>query len=137
PTAKHLIVPVPPAMTAGIDFEPALPPERAQLIQRAPLGAVCKVHVVYDRPFWRDEGLTGQAVADTPPCHITFDNSLPGDRRGILMGFVEAQAARDWMRLTREQRRDSVIENFTTYFGPAARQARGYLEQLWPAARWS
>src|SRR5205823_11965661 len=44
---------------------------------------------------------------------------------------------RDWMGLTREQRRDSVIENFTTYFGPAARQARGYLEQLWPAARWS
>jgi monoamine oxidase len=58
------------------------------------MGTVMKVHAVYPEPFWRAAGLTGQAVADTPPAQATFDNTPPSGKPGILMAFVEAEAAR-------------------------------------------
>jgi hypothetical protein len=49
---------------------------RAQLTQRFPSGSYAKVEVVYDTPFWRDSGLTGQAFGDQP-VGATFDQSPP------------------------------------------------------------
>ncbi len=63
--AKQVIVTGPPALTATIDYEPALPAERAQLTQRFPQGTVIKCEAFYDHPFWRDDGLAGQATSDT------------------------------------------------------------------------
>ena len=55
-----------------------------------PMGTVMKVHATYSEPFWRAAGLTGQAVADTAPAQVTFDNTPPSGSPGILMAFVEA-----------------------------------------------
>ena len=66
-TAKQVIVAMPPALTARIDYEPLLPVLRDQLTQRAPMGTYAKVDVVYDEPFWREEGLTGQTVSLNGP----------------------------------------------------------------------
>ena len=33
-----------------------------------------KLQAVYERPFWRTDGLSGQAVSDTGPVPIVFDN---------------------------------------------------------------
>ena len=54
-----------------------LPGPRAQLLQRFPMGSVVKCMAVYPEPFWREEGLTGQATSDTGPVKITFDNTPP------------------------------------------------------------
>ena len=66
-TAQQVIVAMPPALTARIDYEPLLPVLRDQLTQRAPMGTYAKVDVVYDKPFWREEGLTGQTVSLNGP----------------------------------------------------------------------
>ena len=52
-----------PALCGRLAYMPALPGRRDQLCQRMPMGAVTKVHVLYDEPFWRAEGLNGQIVA--------------------------------------------------------------------------
>ena len=44
----------------SIRFLPDLPPNRAQLDQRVPMGTVIKCMAVYDEPFWRDDGLSGR-----------------------------------------------------------------------------
>ncbi len=31
------------------------------------MGSVMKVIAIYDKPFWRDQGYTGQVVSDTGP----------------------------------------------------------------------
>ena len=46
---------------------PGLPGRRDQLTQRMPMGSVLKCHAIYDKPFWRDDGRTGQATSDTGP----------------------------------------------------------------------
>src|SRR5215470_13079086 len=53
--ARRIIVTAPPLLAGRIEYEPALPPWRDQLTQRAPMGSVIKCQVIYDEPFWRTE----------------------------------------------------------------------------------
>jgi monoamine oxidase len=125
-----------PALTASIDFEPAFPGLRAQLIQRMPHGSLVKAEAVYDTPFWRKAGLSGQALSDTGPARTTFDNSPPDGRPGVLFGFIGGHDARQWMQLSAHARRSTVLENFVTYFGEQARQPRSYVEDNSADERW-
>jgi monoamine oxidase len=136
-SAKHVIVTGPPAITGLIRYEPGLPVRRAQLIQRYPQGSVIKVNAVYDKPFWRDHGLTGQAVSLNGPVRVTFDNSPPDGSLGVLLGFLEGQAARVYGELSASERRAAVLENFATYFGAPARNPRSYYELNWSAEVWT
>ncbi|MGZ4802791.1 MAG: flavin monoamine oxidase family protein, partial [Acidimicrobiia bacterium] len=63
-SAGHVIVAIPPVLSGRIDYDPPLPGYRDQLTQRVPAGSVIKCNVVYDTPFWRADGLTGQATGD-------------------------------------------------------------------------
>jgi monoamine oxidase len=135
--ARRAIVALAPALCGAIDFDPPLPYRRAQLHHRYPQGSIIKVQAVYDRPFWRDEGLSGQTVADTPPVQLTYDNS-PGDGSpGILMGFIAAAAAREWASRPAAERRAAVLGNLAAYFGERAAAPRRYLEMDWPAEEWT
>jgi monoamine oxidase len=126
--ASRAIVTILPALTAVIDFTPPLPGLRAQLIQRMPHGTLAKAEAVYDRPFWRDLGLSGQAVSDSGPARTTFDNSPPDGRPGVLFGFIGGHDARQWMQQSPTARKAAVLENFVTYFGERARHPRSYIE---------
>ena len=134
--ARRVIVTVPPALAAAIDSRPALPPLRAQLVQRMPAGTLIKAEARYGRPFWRDDGLSGQAVSDTGPARTTFDNSPPDGKPGLLFGFIGGHDARVWMRRSKAARRAAVLDNFATYFGERARHPTDYIEDNAAAERW-
>jgi monoamine oxidase len=40
-------------------------------------GSVIKCMAVYGRPFWREQGLSGEATSDRGPVRVVFDNSPP------------------------------------------------------------
>jgi monoamine oxidase len=130
-TAKQAIVAIPPALAARIEYEPLLPALRDQLTQRAPMGSYAKVDVVYERPFWREEGLTGQAVSINGPVRVTFDSTPVEGSPGVLLGFIGGTDARRWYALPAEQRRQAVLESFANYFGPQARNPLQYVENAW------
>jgi monoamine oxidase len=136
-SAKQVIVAVPPALTARIDYEPLLPALRDQLTQRAPMGSYAKVDVVYDRPFWREEGLTGQTVSLNGPVRVTFDSTPDEGSPGVLLGFIGGTDARTWYGLSAEQRRQAVLDNFADYFGEKARTPLEYVENAWAEERFS
>src|SRR5207245_7664187 len=115
-SAKQVIVAVPPALAARINYEPLLPVLRDQLTQRAPMGSYAKVDAVYETPFWRAEGLTGQAVSVNGPVRVTFDSTPKEGSPGVLLGFIGGTDARGWYGLSAEQRRQAVLENFANYF---------------------
>ncbi|HUA74699.1 MAG TPA: flavin monoamine oxidase family protein [Solirubrobacteraceae bacterium] len=135
--AKQVIVAVPPALTARIDYEPLLPVLRDQLTQRAPMGTYAKVDVVYDKPFWREEGLTGQTVSLNGPVTVTFDSTPVEGNPGILLGFIGGAGARSWYGLSAEARRQAVIENFVDYFGSKAANPVQYVENAWAEERFT
>ena len=89
------MIAIPPVLAGRIDYAPALPALRDQLTQRMPMGAVIKCHAVYDEPFWRRDGLTGQAGSDAGPAKVIFDNSPPDGSPGVLLAFLEGAHARE------------------------------------------
>ena len=130
-TARRAIIAIPPALAGRLRYRPALPGYRDQLTQRMPMGTVIKVHCLYDTPFWRDEGLSGQVVSDEGIIRITYDNSPENGRPGVLLTFIEGDAARTWGRRSLEERRAAVLECLARYFGEKAGRPYEYLEQNW------
>ncbi len=133
----QVIVTAPPQLAGRIEYEPALPHWRDQLTQRTPMGSVIKCQVIYAEPFWRSEGLSGQATGDLPGPQIVFDNSPPDGSPGILLAFLEGDEARQLGRESQEVRRRAVIDSLARYFGPRAGKPEGYLELDWQQERYT
>lgn len=135
--AERAIVAMAPAMTRHIHYHPALPEQRAQLIQRYPNGSVIKCEAVYPEPFWRREGLTGQAVGDADPVRVTFDNSPPDGSPGVMLGFIEGEQARKWGSRPAAERKAAVLRSFAAYFGDRMLSPTRYIEKNWTEDRWT
>lgn len=135
--ASRLVVTVPPILQNRIDFQPLLPAQRAQLIQRIPMGAVWKCYAIYPKPFWREQGLNG--LAATPDGHltVTFDNSPSDGSQGVLMGFVLGNQAKEFATLSDDDRRVSALHSFATFFGPEALKPLRYLDHSFMNEEWS
>jgi len=135
--ATRAIVAVPVPLGAAIAWTPALPYDRVGLVQRMAMGSVVKCMAVYDEPFWRADGLSGQAAALDGPVKVVYDNSPPGGRPGVLLGFFEARAAQAAMRMPVEDRRTTVLGAFARFFGPRALSPERYVDQAWGEDEWS
>ena len=137
-TAKRAIVALPPALCRRIDFHPALPHARRTLDRRMHQGYLGKVAVAYERPFWREKGLTGTAIDTGGPISATFDDSPPDGSPGIVFGFVGGDRLRAFVRLSKAARRKAVLDQLQSFFlDPAAQRPTDYLETFWPRARYS
>ncbi|WP_433237887.1 flavin monoamine oxidase family protein [Actinomadura nitritigenes] len=136
-SAKRVVVAMSPAIAGKIDFSPALPAARAQLMQRYPMGSVCKFVAVYDTPFWRADGLTGQAVSDSGAIDATFDNSPPDGSRGIMMGFMNQANIRKLDGASADEVRAAGLASFATFFGDKAESPVRTAFQRWDNETWS
>jgi len=135
--ASAVICTLPPTLAGRLEYSPALPAWRDQLTQKTPAGTVIKLYAIYDEPFWRADGLTGQAASDRGPVKVTFDNSPPSGSPGILMGFIEGGDGREWGRRPLEERRQAAIDCFVRYFGPRAANPVEYIERNWAGEEFS
>jgi monoamine oxidase len=128
---KYVIVAIPPPLASRIDYSPPLPGLRDQLTQRMAMGSVIKCMAIYETPFWRDDGLSGAAVIDEPPVHVTFDNSPPSGKPGIILGFIEAGNARKLAARPEAERREIVLDRFARAFGDRAKKPIRYVDKAW------
>jgi monoamine oxidase len=132
--AGFVIVAIPPAHRAAIEFTPPLPPEYGELTKHWPQGRLSKAYAAYSTPFWRANGFSGQALSDTGPVFITFDVSPQPDGPGILMGFVDARA---FDSLPTEQRRRDTLRCFASLFGDEALKPLDYVDHRWGAEKFA
>jgi monoamine oxidase len=130
---ERVVVAIPPTLAGRLGYDPILPSWRDQLTQKLPAGAVAKVFAAYPTPFWRDEGLNGQAASDRGPVKVTFDVSPRDGAVGVLLGFIEAGDARHWVRLSPADRRRSFLDCLVRYFGQQAAAPTAYVEKDWSA----
>jgi monoamine oxidase len=135
--AKRAIVAIPPTIAGRLDYDPPLPALRDQLTQRMPQGSVIKTMAIYDEPFWRRDGLSGQGLNDAGPARITFDNSPPGGSPGVLLGFLEGRFARHWATRPAEERREAILAGHARLFGERARRPERFLERIWAEEEWT
>jgi len=135
--ARRAIVAISPALAGRLVYDPPLPADRDQLTQRMPNGSVIKCMAIYDAPFWRAAGLSGQATSDVGPVKVTFDNSPPDGSPGVLLGFLEGSAARALGRVPAAERRAAVVGCFARFFGPAAARPADYVDKDWSAEQYT
>lgn len=132
--ARAVIVAIPPQHRAAIEFSPPLPTAYTELAANWPQGNLSKAYAAYERPFWRTNGCSGEALSDEGPVFITFDVG-PGDGGpGILLGFTDA---RTFDRLPPAQRREQALAGFATLFGDAALEPIDYIDHSWGTERFA
>ena len=135
--ARRVVVAVPIAIASQINYEPMLPVDRSFLHQRMPLGAVFKIALVYDEPFWRADGLSGQSFAPGSPANLTIDSCTDTGNPGVLTVITEGPVARRIGELSADVRKDAVLDAVAERFGDKARSPVDYLEQNWAVERYS
>jgi monoamine oxidase len=135
--ARRVVVAVPAKLKRLLTYDPALPPDTEQLLARTVHGTALKALLVFDEPFWRADGLSGQAISDVGPVTSTFDNSPPGGTPGVLLGFVLARHADELLRLPDEQRKEAVLDGFARLFGDRVRHPRRYIDHSWNEDPWT
>ncbi len=134
---KQVIVAIPPPLAGRIRYEPLLPQNRDQLTQRMPMGTLIKAEAIYPKPFWRDDGLTGQGLTEDGPISVTFDISPPDGSLGVLMGFIGGDRARRFQRLPARTRKQQALQGLATMFGNQALHPKEYLEFSWVTQEWT
>jgi monoamine oxidase len=135
--AHRAIVAIPMAIASSIVYEPALPVDRAFLHQRMPSGAVIKTSVIYDEPFWRADGLSGQSAAPGTPATLTIDACTDTGNPGIMCAITEGPAARRLTDLGESERKALIIGELVSRFGQKASAPVEYHEQNWTLERYS
>ncbi|SFJ65539.1 flavin monoamine oxidase family protein [Jannaschia pohangensis] len=116
-TAGRVIMCLPPRLAAG------LLPDLSDADQAAMVGVPtwmaghAKAVAVYDRPFWRDAGLSGDAMSHLGPLVELHDASDVSGTPAAIFGFfgVPPQARQDEAAL-----RAATLDQLARLFGPAA-----------------
>lgn len=135
--ARRAILALAPVLYPRISFMPPLPRLQHQMHQHLSMGFVIKVHAVYERPFWREQGLSGTAFSPYELSHEAYDNTNHGDERGTLVGFVSDRNADDLFRLSAEERKQRILESLSHYYGPQALNPVVYYESDWGSEEWT
>jgi monoamine oxidase len=140
--APVAIVAVPPPMRARLDLLPRGADASAMTVQPCPpMGAIVKCVAIYDRPFWRERGLNGQAVLDHGIIKTTFDVSPPpgpnGQGQGALLGFIGGDGARQWKHMSAAAQREQTLSAFARCFGAEAMTPVEWISQDWTTDAWT
>lgn len=128
--ARRVIMAVAPPMAHAIFHQPPLPEARVQLQRNTFMGTIYKAVIVYDTPFWRGEGLSGELLALDGLITGAVDISPPGGP-GHLCVLLPGQAARALDGLDDEARRDAVCNALATHFGERARLPLSFHDKAW------
>jgi monoamine oxidase len=136
-SARHAVVTVPPALVLDIEFDPVLPDDRVTLYRNAVGGPETKTLVVYDEPFWRGDGFSGQSSEPNSASEVTLDASPGSGRPGVIASFTFGRVARHIDALDETERRNAVLDALTTRFGPRAANPVDFIETAWWKQEWT
>ena len=135
--ARRVVLALPPHLAGRIAFAPLLPSARDALTQRFGMGQTIKVQVRYERAFWLDRGLSGEAVSAGGPLSVVIDGSGPDGASPALSAFLVAAPGREASAWAPAQRRERVLDALARLFGDEAREPAGYADLDWAAEAWT
>lgn len=89
--ARRVALAIPPRLAAtSLGFAPALHATTRKAMADVPtwMAGQAKAVAIYDAPFWRDAGLSGDAVSQRGPLAELHDASPADHSAGALFGFI-------------------------------------------------
>lgn len=134
--AAHAVVSIPPALVLDVAFEPALPQDRVTLYRNDIPGPETKTLVVYDEPFWRNDGYNAQSSDPGSVSETTLDAS-PASGPGVIASFTFGTVAEKVDSMDADERRKAVVGKLTERFGPKAATPVDFVETAWFNEEWT
>ncbi|MDX5981284.1 FAD-dependent oxidoreductase [Exiguobacterium profundum] len=115
-----VILAIPPRLVAEVAIEPALSAQTRKALKTTPtwMASQAKALIVYETPFWREEGLSGFGMSWVGPLQEIHDASLI-DGPGALFGFFRLSPG-EREALGEGQVKTRVIEQLEKLYGPKA-----------------
>ena len=133
-TADRIAMCIPPRIAAQLTYRPTLPNTATSALEVIPtwMGAHAKFVAVYPTPFWRNNGLSGDASSRRGPLAEIHDASPEDGAYGALFGFMGLPAG------VRAQSGEALvpaaIAQLTNLFGPEARDPVATQLEDWSTA---
>jgi len=131
---EQVLLALPPRLAASrLQFEPALPAELARRWRATPtwMAPHAKYVAVYEKPFWREQALSGSARSSIGPMGEIHDVSMPGGH-AALFGFLGVPA-RMRRQVTDEVLRAHCRAQLARLFGERAGTPVGDALKDWAA----
>lgn len=118
--ARRVVLAIPPRVAARIACDPPLPDAAMRALGTIPtwMGATAKFVAVYDRPFWREAGLSGDAMSRHGPMVEIHDASAMDGTPGALFGFVGVPVVH--RETLADRLDDACLGQFVRLFGEQA-----------------
>lgn len=136
--AEQVLLATPPRLVhEHIRFSPALPASMARQWRDTAtwMAPHAKYVAVYDTPFWREQGLSGEARSARGPMGEIHDASMP-DGSAALFGFLGIPAA-----MRRGVPEETLLAHcraqFTRLFGPQAATPKAESIKDWAQDVWT
>lgn len=117
--AENVVVALPLRIAAQLTFEPALSPQSMSIMHATAtwMAGQAKVVAVYERPFWREEGLSGDATSRIGPMVEVHDASPASGGPYALFGFIGVPPN---ARQDHDQLKTHIQAQLVRLFGPKA-----------------
>jgi monoamine oxidase len=132
--ASHVILALPPRLLeASVAFQPALEATTAAHWRDTPtwMAPHAKFFALYDKPFWQEAGLSGQAQSMVGPL-VEIHDATTASGQAALFGFVGVPAAQR-QAAGREALIGAAVRQLAQLFGPEAAQPKATLLKDWAA----
>jgi monoamine oxidase len=136
-TSRFAVIALPPPVAAQLSYEPVLPAARGLLAEEMFMGDTLKCLVLYDQPFWRVQGYSGETISHSGHITFGFDNTSHSGTQAGLVAFVTGARARALRGRPDEELRDLIVSEFARYFGPEALEPTGFEWEDWSSEPWS
>jgi monoamine oxidase len=121
----------------AIAFDPPLADDRRTLYENAVAGPESKTLVVYDEPFWRAAGFSGQTSEPGSAAEVTLDASPKSGTPGVIASFTFGRVAERVQKLDPAVRRKAVIDALTSRLGSRAATPIDFIETPWWEEEWT
>ena len=130
--ASHVVLAAPPRVIAEtIQFSPAWDANNQDLMNHTPtwMAGQAKFSASYAKPFWREQGLSGDGVSEIGPLGEIHDASAASGAPYALFGFVGVPASARSGR--GEDIKEAAIEQLTRMFGSEAANPTAIFYKDW------
>ncbi|WP_246691202.1 MULTISPECIES: flavin monoamine oxidase family protein [unclassified Mesorhizobium] len=133
---RKMLVALPPATAAKLDFVPALPSMLGKALSVWESGSVTKILVRYAKPFWRERGLCGMVMWRDLPGLFACDASKDAEHAALIV-FIGGPLALRWRTLGETAFRAEVTGKLVGALGPDAGDIIDFSSRDWIHDRWS
>lgn len=130
-SSKRVVSTLPPnLLVSTVEIIPDLPADVVRLARQTHtwMGESIKVGLRYAHPFWREEGRPGGTIfSNVGPVSEMYDHSNVENTGYALKGFLNGT----YFSLSREERRDIVLDQLRKYYGDVVDDFTAYEEAVW------